>query len=100
MKGLSKIAIGGLLLCATPAMVAAQTISNKSLASNLMQRLDVNKDGVISLKEAVRHTALLRNFGLIDGNEDGKLTVSELATSQLTPGQRLSENTASNNKQT
>ena len=51
-----------------------------------MQQLDTNKDGLISLKEAVRHTELLRNFGLIDDNEDGKLTEDELAKSKLTPG--------------
>ena len=60
--------------------------ANATAAQRLMQQLDVNKDGVISLKEAVRHTELLRNFGLIDDNEDGKLTETELAKSKLTPG--------------
>ncbi|WP_372620001.1 calcium-binding protein, partial [Alteromonas stellipolaris] len=55
-------------------------------AKTLMQQLDTNKDGLISLKEAVRHTELLRNFGLIDDNEDGKLTEDELVKSKLTPG--------------
>lgn len=92
MKGLNKVIVGGLVLLATPVMVMAQTKANVSVATTLMQRLDVNKDGVISLKEAVRDTALLRNFGLIDGNEDGKLTVGELATSQLTPGTTVADN--------
>lgn len=51
----------------------------------LVQILDVDKDGTISLKEAVRHTELLQNFGLIDENEDGKLTQVELQNSKLTP---------------
>jgi hypothetical protein len=72
------------------AITAIQTISvveaHASPAKTLMQQLDTNKDGLISLKEAVRHTELLRNFGLIDDNEDGKLTEDELAKSKLTPG--------------
>jgi Ca2+-binding EF-hand superfamily protein len=54
-------------------------------ANTLMQKLDKDKDGFISLKEAVQHIELLRNFGLIDDNEDGKLTENELAKSKLTP---------------
>jgi Ca2+-binding EF-hand superfamily protein len=53
-----------------------------------MEQLDSDKDGLISLKEAVRHTGLLRNFGLIDDNEDGKLSEAELTKSQLTPGNK------------
>ncbi|MAI38694.1 calcium-binding protein [Alteromonas genovensis] len=56
-----------------------------SPANTLMQKLDKDKDGFISLKEAVQHIELLRNFGLIDDNEDGKLTEKELAKSKLTP---------------
>ena len=54
-------------------------------ANILMQKLDKDNDGFISLKEAVQHVELLRNFGLIDDDEDGKLTVTELANSKLTP---------------
>lgn len=67
----------------------AEANANTTAAHQLMQQLDVNKDGVISLKEAVRHTELLRNFGLIDDNEDGKLTETELAKSKLTPGNTI-----------
>ena len=54
-------------------------------ANVLMQKLDKDNDGFISLKEAVQHVELLRNFGLIDDDEDGKLTERELAKSTLTP---------------
>ncbi|WP_269517898.1 calcium-binding protein [Alteromonas sp. BMJM2] len=58
---------------------------NAGQANILMQKLDKDNDGFISLKEAVQHVELLRNFGLIDDDEDGKLTVTELAKSKLTP---------------
>ena len=59
-----------------------------SPANTLMQKLDKDKDGFISLKEAVQHIELLRNFGLIDDNEDGKLSEAELVKSELTPGNK------------
>lgn len=58
---------------------------NAGQANMLMQKLDKDNDGFISLKEAVQHVELLRNFGLIDDDEDGKLTVTELTKSKLTP---------------
>jgi Ca2+-binding EF-hand superfamily protein len=59
--------------------------ASASPANVLMKELDKDKDGFISLKEAVQHIELLRNFGLIDDDEDGKLTEKELAKSKLTP---------------
>lgn len=83
MKRFDKI---GLLVLAVAAVQAISVVeAHASPTQALMQKLDVNKDGQISLKEAVRHTELLRNFGLIDDNEDGKLTENELAKSELTP---------------
>ncbi|WP_420935454.1 calcium-binding protein [Alteromonas sp. A081] len=58
---------------------------NASQANMLMQQLDKDNDGFISLREAVQHIELLRNFGLIDDDEDGRLTEKELANSKLTP---------------
>ena len=55
--------------------------------SDLFTRLDVNQDQKISLKEAVRNTELLKNFGLIDENKDGMLTRAELDESDFTPGE-------------
>jgi len=83
MKRLEKIFLVLLTIAAVQAISVVE--AHASPAASLMQQLDVNKDGEISLKEAVRHTELLRNFGLIDENEDGKLTESELENSTLTP---------------
>ncbi len=86
MKRLEKILLA---LCAVAAVQAVSVAdAHATPARTLMQKLDTNKDGLISLKEAVRHTELLRNFGLIDDNEDGKLSEAELAKSKLTPGNK------------
>ncbi|GFD68003.1 EF-hand domain-containing protein [Alteromonas sp. KUL106] len=84
MKRLEKVFIALCAIAAVQAISVADAHANPALT--LLQQLDTNKDGLISLKEAVRHTGLLRNFGLIDDNEDGKLSESELAKSKLTPG--------------
>lgn len=84
MKRLEKVFIALCAIAAVQAISVADAHANP--ARTLLQQLDTNKDGLISLKEAVRHTGLLRNFGLIDDNEDGKLSESELAKSKLTPG--------------
>lgn len=75
-----------LVLCAIATgqgMVATTTYASE--VKLLMQQLDTDNDGLISLKEAIRHTALLRNFGLIDDDQDGKLSEEELNNSALTP---------------
>lgn len=84
MKRLEKVFL--ILMTITAIQAISVVEAHASPAKTLMQQLDTNKDGLISLKEAVRHTELLRNFGLIDDNEDGKLTEDELAKSKLTPG--------------
>ncbi|WP_232363138.1 MULTISPECIES: EF-hand domain-containing protein [Alteromonas] len=84
MKRLEKVFLILMTIAAIQAISVVE--AHASPAKTLMQQLDTNKDGLISLKEAVRHTELLRNFGLIDDNEDGKLTEDELAKSKLTPG--------------
>lgn len=82
-----KHAVKNLLILLTLAAIQCLCLAHAySLSvSELVQILDVNKDGEISLKEAVRHTELLQNFGLIDENEDGKLTQVELEKSKLIP---------------
>ena len=86
MKRLEKLFLA---LCAVAAVQAVSVAeAHATPARTLMQKLDIDKDGLISLKEAVRHTELLRNFGLIDDNEDGKLSEAELAKSKLTPGNK------------
>ena len=86
MKRLEKVFLAAFIVAAMQAVLMADV--QASPASSLMEQLDSDKDGLISLKEAVRHTGLLRNFGLIDDNEDGKLSEAELTKSQLTPGNK------------
>ena len=86
MKRLEKVFIALCAVAAEKAISVADAHANP--ARTLLQQLDTNKDGLISLKESVRHTGLLRNFGLIDDNEDGKLSEAELVKSELTPGNK------------
>ncbi|BFT30889.1 hypothetical protein D210916BOD24_20650 [Alteromonas sp. D210916BOD_24] len=83
MKRLEKVFLA---LCAIAAVQAISVAdAHASEVKTLMKHLDTDNDGLISLKEAVRHTELLRNFGLIDDDHDGKLSETELAKSKLTP---------------
>ena len=86
MNRLEKVFIALCAVAAVQAISVADAHANP--ARTLLQQLDTNKDGLISLKESVRHTGLLRNFGLIDDNEDGKLSEAELVKSELTPGNK------------
>ena len=86
MKRLEKVFIALCAVAAVQAISVADAHANP--ARTLLQQLDTNKDGLISLKATVRHTGLLRNFGLIDDNEDGKLSEAELVKSELTPGNK------------
>ncbi|MCW8091474.1 calcium-binding protein [Alteromonas sp. ASW11-130] len=61
--------------------IALQTTLVANAQADLLTKLDMDQDGVISLKEAVSNTDLLRQFGRIDTNEDGKLSPEELKAS-------------------
>jgi len=76
MKRIEKV----FLILLTVATIQAITMANANAQSDasLMTKLDVNQDGYISLKEAVDHTPLLKNFGLIDTDADGKISKEEL----------------------
>lgn len=66
------------------AMLLAVLITFPSIAQQgFYSRLDKNRDGVISIKEAVSEPALLASFGEIDKNRDGKITPFEFSASQL-----------------
>jgi len=87
MKRLEKFFLVLFTVAAVQAIAVAE--ANATVAQSLMDELDVNEDDYISLKEAVRHIELLRNFGLIDDNEDGKLTETELLSSKRTPTKKI-----------
>ena len=50
-------------------------------SQEFMARMDSDEDGYITLREAVKNTDLLRAFGDIDINEDGKISEAELISS-------------------
>ena len=55
--------------------LAAASFSSMATTSGVafMEQMDSDDDGYITLREAVKNTDLLREFGHIDIDEDGKL---------------------------
>ncbi len=66
-------------LTSTVAQAGAAELTPK--ATEMMAALDKDKDGYISLKEAVGDAQLLETFGAIDADQDGKLSADELLAS-------------------
>lgn len=67
-----------------PSVVICSWFSAFAILANdlsLLERLDADEDGYISLRESVSDTELLREFALIDSNEDGKVSQAELVDS-------------------
>lgn len=50
--------------------------------SAYMDKIDADKDGFISIKEAVSDPYLLAEFGKIDRNGDGKISLKELKAAE------------------
>lgn len=65
------------------ALAATATFSAAAFSTSqeFMDNLDSDDDGFITLREAVKNTDLLREFGDIDINEDGKISEAELISS-------------------
>ncbi|WP_124916891.1 EF-hand domain-containing protein [Alteromonas flava] len=62
---------------------------NAQESPELMALLDADQDGFISLKEAVGDANLLKNFGIIDTDEDGKISKDELSAADLTAAVKI-----------
>jgi hypothetical protein len=66
-------------------IVCVACTSFSSIASvtgvEFMAQMDSDDDGFITLREAVKNTDLLREFGHIDMDEDGKISEAELIAS-------------------
>ncbi|MCP3863334.1 MAG: calcium-binding protein [Pseudomonadota bacterium] len=63
--------------------LAAASFSSMATTSGVefMEQMDSDDDGYITLREAVKNTDLLREFGHIDIDEDGKISEAELIAS-------------------
>lgn len=51
--------------------------------SELIEKLDLDKDGQITIKEAVAEPAILASFGKIDTDGNGKISSIELAKTKV-----------------
>jgi Ca2+-binding EF-hand superfamily protein len=52
--------------------------------SKILEKLDLDKDGQITITEAVAIPAVLASFGKIDTDGNGKISSIELAKSKVT----------------
>jgi hypothetical protein len=71
------IGLSMLLLLLSPMTMAMPTIATTDAA--LIKKLDLDGDGEIGIKEAVANPSLLAEFGKIDTDCSGTLSVTELA---------------------
>lgn len=55
--------------------------------NSYLERIDADKDGFISIKEAVSDPRLLAVFGKVDVNGDGKISPQELSATDLVESQ-------------
>ncbi|WP_218354555.1 calcium-binding protein [Alteromonas lipotrueiana] len=67
------------LILVTVIAIQSVAVANANASESTIAQLDADFDGEISLKEAVTDTELLRKFGRLDNNKDGKLSEQELA---------------------
>lgn len=49
------------------------------------EQLDMNKDGYVSVIEATGHINLLRKWGKVDANSDGRLEAAEFSAFEIDP---------------
>lgn len=80
MKKLNKIAS----FCFFVVMVQLVNPVSAKEDKELIEKLDLDKDGQITIKEAVANPAVLASFGKIDRDGDGKISPVELAKTKVT----------------
>ena len=85
MKRLEKVFLILLTIVAVQSVAVANANAQEAMIAEttMIAQLDVDQDGLISLKEAVSDTELLRKFGRLDDNKDGKLSEQELLNSEF-----------------
>ncbi|MEP0356383.1 MAG: hypothetical protein ABJH06_10075 [Paraglaciecola sp.] len=80
--------VTGFFLCAWCLILV---FSKPALAKNaLIEKLDLDKDGHITLRESVVEPQILATFGTIDCNNDGKISKTELKKAQISIVQKVS----------
>lgn len=67
------------LMCVVTSAISASAIAD----IELIKKLDLDKDGQITIKEAVSDPAILASFGKIDTDGDGKISSIELANTKV-----------------
>ena len=77
------VALAGLAVAAPPSTSAPSTRSH-----GVMQKLDLNQDGVIDRSEAAAHPRLAAKFEQLDKNADGRLDANERPRWQGKHGRR------------
>ena len=63
------------------------TLSTRAIAQENLEfitEIDLDEDGLISIREAVANLQLLASFGKIDVDGDGKISPEELASTNVT----------------
>jgi hypothetical protein len=83
MKNYEMIMVLGLSAIFLQAHLALQTVHAEE---NLFTALDLNKDQILSLKEAYANATLLKNFGQMDINEDGVISFAAYLAGPILKG--------------
>lgn len=86
MTDFKKLATVALTIMLVQGVLALLISSAANAQESLMITLDNDRDGLISLREAAGHRALLENFHKIDSNNDGYISLDELEASQISKG--------------
>lgn len=77
-----KKSIGMSLLYLCFGLLSFMVSLNASAQVDVIAEMDQDKDGQISIREAVADPKLLASFGKIDTNGDGKINAKELEASK------------------
>jgi len=75
MKKVDYIAPNVFIVASLQLFISASAMAD----SQLIEKLDLDKDGQITIKEAVADPAVLTSFGKIDTDGNGKISLADLA---------------------
>jgi hypothetical protein len=81
MKINNYIAPFALILASIQLVIPASALAETDI--ELIEKLDLDKDGQITIKEAVAEPAVLASFGKIDTDGNGRISSMELAKAKV-----------------